>query len=74
MDLSLLIQDDKHDYIKSHHFAYWDKYVLGVNMSRIGCKVNRTDFPKYPNSFYMRVHENTVSFEKILDNYKKFQL
>ena len=72
--LRFLIEDDIRNYIKSHHFAYWDKYVLGVNMSRIGCDVERKDFPKYPNSFYMRIHENTVSYDKIRDNNKKFQL
>ena len=57
------------DYIKTHRFGFWHKYVNGVNMSYIDCSYNLTVdnvLPKFENRFTMYARPsddvNSISF------------
>ena len=50
------------EYIESHTYSYWQKYVNGVNMSFIGCGYYSDDnrLPKLNNKFSLMAFKKDV--------------
>jgi len=63
MNQEALLFVDPIKIIESHTLSFWQKYVLGINMSYIDCedKYPNCTFPRKENSFYMLVHWKKVS-------------
>ena len=67
-----------YQYIESHHFGFWHKYVANVNMTYIDCSYKFSPYqhitddplPKYPDSFYLKTQfENvTINFTRLFIN------
>ena len=51
-----------YEYINSHPFTIFHRFVSSVNMSYIDCEYNKTyeELPKRNNSFYLMVYSDGV--------------
>jgi len=63
MNREALLLVDPISIIESHTLSFWQKYVLGINMSYIDCDESQPNctLPRKGNSLYMMVHKNNVS-------------
>ena len=59
---AILYMGGIYEYIPSHHFGYWHKYIENVNMTYINCSFNihHDDLPKYENRFYINTRPSEV--------------
>jgi hypothetical protein len=54
---------DPNEIIESTVYSWWQKYVIGVNMSYIDCndRLPNCTFPRNNNTLYMMTHYQDVS-------------
>ena len=64
----MLMFGNVYEYIESHHFAYWHKYVLNVNMTYIDCNYGPTyqQIPKPHNTFILKTFDTAVKHQFIV--------
>jgi hypothetical protein len=56
---------DPNEIIESTVYSWWQKYVIGVNMSYIDCdhRLPNCTFPRYDNTLYVMTHYENVSLK-----------
>ena len=61
-----------YEYIQSHHFGYWHKYVENVNMTYINCRYTGGQkfvdlpLPRYENTFTVLTTHKSVNINLLI--------